>query len=128
MTATGIEVKGFDSVKMTVGGSRLELPVGGLYNAYNVLAAFATGWTLGLEPEYMASRMHDFKAAFGRQERMDFRGRHLVLVLSKNPAGFNETLRTAVDLAGATHFLLTAPTSHGSGTSISSSSRARPSS
>ena len=30
---------------------------------------------------------------------MEFRGRHLNLVLSKNPAGFNETLRTAVDLA-----------------------------
>ncbi len=119
VTATDIEVKGFDSVKMTVGGSRLELPVGGLYNAYNALAAFATGWTLGLEPEYMASRMHDFKAAFGRQERMDFRGRHLVLVLSKNPAGFNETLRTAVDLAGATHFLLGLNDRKADGTDVS---------
>src|SRR5260221_6616663 len=68
VTATDIEVKGFDSVKMTVGGSRLDLPVGGLYNAYNALAALATGWTRRREPEYMASRMHDFKAAFGRQE------------------------------------------------------------
>jgi len=119
VTATDIELKGFDSVKMTVGGSRLELPVGGLYNAYNALAAFATGWALGLEAEYMASRMHDFKAAFGRQERMDFRGRHLVLVLSKNPAGFNETLRTAVDLAGATHFLLGLNDRKADGTDVS---------
>ena len=119
VTATEIALNGFDSVSMTIGQTRLDLPVGGLYNCYNALAAFAAGQALGLEPQYMAERMHGFRAAFGRQERMDFRGRHLVLVLSKNPAGFNETLRTAVDLAGATHFLLGLNDRKADGTDVS---------
>jgi UDP-N-acetylmuramyl tripeptide synthase len=117
--ASAIELDGFDSLEMSVDGTRLELPVGGLYNAYNALAAFATGRALGLEAGYIAERMHTFKAAFGRQERMDFRARHLVLVLSKNPAGFNETLRTAVDLAGATHFLIGLNDRKADGTDVS---------
>jgi UDP-N-acetylmuramyl tripeptide synthase len=79
----------------------------------------AAGHVLGLDAEYMAERMHGFKAAFGRQERMDFRGRHLVLVLSKNPAGFNETLRTAVDLAGSTYLLLGLNDRRADGTDVS---------
>ncbi len=119
VAATAIELNGFDSLKMTAAGTRLELPVGGLYNAYNALAAFATGKALGLAPDYMAERIREFKAAFGRQERLDFRGRHLVLVLSKNPAGFNESLRTAVDLAGATHFLIGLNDRKADGTDVS---------
>jgi len=119
IAATNIEVHGFDSLKMSVGRTRLSLPVGGLYNAYNALAAFSTGHVLGLEAGYIAERLGEFRAAFGRQERMDFRGRHLVLVLSKNPAGFNETLRTAVDLAGATHFLIGLNDRRADGTDVS---------
>ena len=119
VSAKNIELNGFDSVSMTVSGTRLDLPVGGLYNCYNALAAFAAGQALGLERHYMAERMHGFRAAFGRQEVMDFRGRHLVLVLSKNPAGFNETLRTAVDLAGGTTFLLGLNDRKADGTDVS---------
>jgi UDP-N-acetylmuramyl tripeptide synthase len=122
--ATDIELDGFDNLAMTVGMTptypgggttetqavkhdhRLELSLGGLYNCYNVLAAFAAGVTIGLEPSFIAARLQSFRNAFGRQERMEFRGRHLNLVLSKNPAGFNETLRTAVDLAKGNNFLI----------------------
>jgi lipid II isoglutaminyl synthase (glutamine-hydrolysing) len=119
IAATDIVLNGFDSLRMSVDGTPVKLPVGGLYNAYNAVAAFATGRALGLEAEYIAERMGEFTAAFGRQERMDFRGRHLVLVLSKNPAGFNETLRTAVDLAKATHFLIALNDRRADGTDVS---------
>ena len=119
ITATDIILNGFDGVSMSVAGTRIEIPVGGLYNCYNALAAFASATALGLEPHYIAERLHGFKAAFGRQERMDFRGRHLVLVLSKNPAGFNETIRTAVDHAGATNFLLGLNDRKADGTDVS---------
>ena len=119
IAATDIELNGFDSVSMSVAGTRIDLPVGGLYNAYNALAAFSVGTALGLEPGYVAERLHTFRAAFGRQERMEFRGRQLVLVLSKNPAGFNETLRTAVDLAGGTYFLLGLNDRKADGTDVS---------
>ena len=144
MTATNIELDGFDNIAMTVGrgmrgsyppenksetqpvkaepqnqGHRLALPLGGLYNCYNVLAAYAAAITIGLEPDYIAHRLHDFRAAFGRQERLEFRGRHLNLVLSKNPAGFNETLRTAVDLAKGNNFLIGLNDRKADGTDVS---------
>jgi lipid II isoglutaminyl synthase (glutamine-hydrolysing) len=119
VAATEITLNGFDSVAMSIGETRLELPVGGLYNAYNALAAFAAGTALGIDGQYMADRMRGFRAAFGRQEKMDFRGRRLVLVLSKNPSGFNETLRTAVDLAGATDFILGLNDRKADGTDVS---------
>jgi UDP-N-acetylmuramyl tripeptide synthase len=117
--ATHIELKGFESVGMGVGGVRIELPIGGLYNAYNALAAFAAGTALGFEPAYIAERFRTIKAAFGRQEQIDARGRRLNLVLSKNPAGFNETLRTAVDLAAGHYFLIGLNDRRADGTDVS---------
>lgn len=117
--ATDVTLDGFDGIAMTVGQTRIEMPLGGLYNAYNILAAYAAACTLGLEPTYIAERFKTFKAAFGRQERIDFRGRHLVLVLSKNPAGFNETVRTAVDLAHGQNFLLGLNDRKADGTDVS---------
>jgi UDP-N-acetylmuramyl tripeptide synthase len=84
-----------------------------------VLAAFVAARTLGLEPTYIAERLRAFRAAFGRQERMEFRGRHLNLVLSKNPAGFNETVRTAIELAKGTCFLIGLNDRKADGTDVS---------
>ena len=95
------------------------MPLGGLYNVYNVLAAFAAGIAIGLDARYIAERLTTFQAAFGRQERIDFRGRHLVLVLSKNPAGFNETVRTAVELAKGENFIVGLNDRKADGTDVS---------
>src|SRR4029077_4600449 len=119
ITATRIKLDGFDNIAMTVADQRLDLPLGGLYNCYNVLAAYVAGITIGLDPKYIGERMRGFRAAFGRQERMEFRGRHLNLVLSKNPAGFNETLRTAVDLAKGNSFLIGLNDRKADGTDVS---------
>ncbi|MEP6752707.1 MAG: MurT ligase domain-containing protein [Candidatus Dormiibacterota bacterium] len=126
ISAKDIKLDGFDNIAMTVHSAdanrpdqRIALPLGGLYNAYNVLAAYSAGITLGLEPDYIARRLQDFRAAFGRQERLEFRGRHLNLVLSKNPAGFNETLRTAVDLANGTNFIIALNDRKADGTDVS---------
>jgi len=119
LAATHIELNGFDSLAMGVSGVRIELPLGGLYNCYNALAAFAAGTSLGLEPAYIADRLRSFRAAFGRQERLEADGRRLNLVLSKNPAGFNETLRTAVDLAGGRFFLIGLNDRRADGTDVS---------
>jgi UDP-N-acetylmuramyl tripeptide synthase len=123
--AQSIKLDGFDNIALTVSSpttqqdQRIELPLGGLYNVYNVLAAYSAGITAGLDPAYIAERLQNFRAAFGRQERMEFRGRHLNLVLSKNPAGFNETLRTAVDLAHGHNFLIALNDRKADGTDVS---------
>jgi len=119
ITATTITLTGFDSLALTIGGTRIEMPLGGLYNCYNVLAAYATACSIGLEAAYIAERLRTFKAAFGRQERVDFRGRHLILVLSKNPAGFNETVRTAVELANGKNFVIGLNDRKADGTDVS---------
>src|SRR6202140_689572 len=119
ITARNIKLEGFESFAATIDNQRLEVPLGGLYNTYNVLAAFAVARTIGLESPYIADRLKNFSAAFGRQERMEFRGRHPNLVLSKNPAGFNETLRTAVELARGTSFLIALNDRKADGTDVS---------
>ena len=119
ITARNITLDGFERLSATVDDTRIDIPLGGHYNAYNVVAAFAVAKTLGLEPTYIADRLKNFSAAFGRQERMEFRGRHLNLVLSKNPAGFNETLRTAVELAKGTSFLIALNDRKADGTDVS---------
>ena len=119
IAATNIKLAGFDNLAMTVEGTRIEMPLGGLYNCYNVLAAHAAARSVGLDAAYIADRLLTFKAAFGRQERVEFRGRHLILVLSKNPAGFNETVRTAVELAGGENFILGLNDRKADGTDVS---------
>ncbi len=119
LAATHIDLNGFESLAMGVSGVRIELPLGGLYNCYNALAAFAAGDALGLDPAFIAERLRTFRAAFGRQERLEAQGRRLNLVLSKNPAGFNETLRTAVDLAGGRNFLIGLNDRRADGTDVS---------
>ncbi len=119
ITATQINLDGFESLAVTIEGSCVELPLGGLYNVYNILAAYTAAKAIGLDRSYIAERLRTFKAAFGRQERIEFRGRHLVLVLSKNPAGFNETLRTAVELARGKHLIIGLNDRKADGTDVS---------
>jgi UDP-N-acetylmuramyl tripeptide synthase len=119
IAATNIKLGGFDSLGMTIDGTQIEMPLGGLYNCYNVLAAYAAARSVGLDSAYIADRLRTFKAAFGRQERVEFRGRHLLLVLSKNPAGFNETVRTAVQLAGGKNFIIGLNDRKADGTDVS---------
>ncbi|MDQ2923120.1 MAG: Mur ligase family protein [Candidatus Dormibacteraeota bacterium] len=119
ITAKHIKLEGFERLSADIEGTRIEMPLGGLYNTYNVLAAFVVARTIGLEPEYIGERLRAFRAAFGRQERIEFRGRHLNLVLSKNPAGFNETLRAAVGLARGRNFLIGLNDRKADGTDVS---------
>jgi len=70
------------------------LPLMGLYNAYNVLAAVAAAVALGIDAEATERGLSSFTAAFGRQERLTVGGRRVQVILAKNPAGLNEVLRT----------------------------------
>jgi UDP-N-acetylmuramyl tripeptide synthase len=101
-----VRLQGLDRVTLDAEGTELTLPLGGLYNAYNLLGAYAVGLALGLTPDYMASRFSAVVAAFGRLERFEAGGRRLTLLLAKNPAGFNESLRSALQLAGGRRFLI----------------------
>jgi lipid II isoglutaminyl synthase (glutamine-hydrolysing) len=98
VAATAIELKGMDGSRVTVrtpsSEVELELPLPGLYNVYNALAAFAAALELGVAPERVASALAGMRAAFGRVETIDVAGTPLSILLIKNPAGANEVLRT----------------------------------
>jgi UDP-N-acetylmuramyl tripeptide synthase len=84
----------------------LALTIPGLYNAYNAVAAAAVASTLGVPEETIAAALSAYRSAFGRVERVVYRGRALTLALVKNPVGFNETLRMLTLATGG----LTTPT------------------
>src|SRR5207302_7062287 len=98
--------EGLDRLDLTVGRPRLQLPLGALFNAYNLLAAFAIGRALAVPPAVMAERLGSAAAAFGRLERVEARGRRLTMLLAKNPASFNEVLLAATELGHAERVLL----------------------
>ncbi len=70
------------------------LPLQGLYNVYNALAAAAGGVALGLDNAVLRNGLAQSTAAFGRQERLLVQGRQVEIILAKNPAGLNQVLRT----------------------------------
>jgi lipid II isoglutaminyl synthase (glutamine-hydrolysing) len=78
----------------TVGGAidDVVVPLPGLYNAYNALAALAAARVLGISLPTATRALKGFKPAFGRLEIVEAEGRRLRLLLVKNPAGFNAAI------------------------------------
>ena len=73
---------------------RLRLPLPGLYNVYNAIAAAAAALELGAPLAAVRAGLEGFAGAFGRVETIAAGPRDLSILLVKNPAGANEVLRT----------------------------------
>jgi lipid II isoglutaminyl synthase (glutamine-hydrolysing) len=78
----------------------LSLPLPGLYNVYNALAALAAAIELGVPAADAAAALGDVRAAFGRVETVAVGAKSVSILLVKNPAGANEVLRTLALEAG----------------------------
>lgn len=74
--------------------ARVALPLPGLYNVYNAVAAAALARALGADLDAIVGGLAATRAAFGRAETLRIGGRELAILLVKNPAGANEVLRT----------------------------------
>jgi UDP-N-acetylmuramyl tripeptide synthase len=98
VSATRIELRGMAgsaiAVRTPAGNLDLELPLPGVYNVYNALAAIAACLRLGLTPAEVKAGLESMRALFGRVETVPIDGRSLSILLIKNPAGANEVLRT----------------------------------
>jgi UDP-N-acetylmuramyl tripeptide synthase len=98
IAATEIELHGISgsSVRITTpeGDLQLELPLPGLYNVYNALAAVAAGLRSGVPLEQIRAGLESMRAVFGRVETIEVSGKPVSILLIKNPAGTNEVLRT----------------------------------
>lgn len=103
---TVLEPRGLNGSDLQIthpGGTvQFRLPLPGLYNAQNALAATAATLALGITPATISSALQNFQAAFGRIERITAgpNGPPLLIALIKNPVGASETVRmftTATD-------------------------------
>ncbi|MHA3704467.1 MurT ligase domain-containing protein [Jatrophihabitans sp. YIM 134969] len=65
----------------------------GTHNAQNAAGAAALALTTGLTGEQVLAGLARVEPAFGRGQAFSIRGRHVVLHLVKNPAGFRQSLR-----------------------------------
>jgi len=81
-------------LRTPAGPLSLRLPLPGLYNVYNALAAAAAGLTLGASAKHVRAGLEETAAVFGRVETIPVAGRDVSILLVKNPAGANEVLRT----------------------------------
>ncbi len=104
VAATAIELRGMSGSLVTLrtphGEIELQLPLPGLYNVYNALAAVTAALELGVPPATISSSLQMMRAAFGRVETIAVGSSQLSILLIKNPAGANEVLRTLMLEAG----------------------------
>ncbi|MBM3666551.1 MAG: DUF1727 domain-containing protein [Actinobacteria bacterium] len=98
VAATRVELRGMAGSQLLVdtpeGELGLELPLPGLYNVYNALAAITAGLRSGVPLETIGAGLESTRAVFGRVETIEVAGKPVSILLIKNPAGANEVLRT----------------------------------
>lgn len=70
----------------------LTLPLPGLYSAYNALEAAGLATSLEIPSTTVKRALESYRSVFGRIETVEVDGREVVIVLVKNPAGFNQAL------------------------------------
>jgi UDP-N-acetylmuramyl tripeptide synthase len=97
---TGVHLYGADGATMTITSGETSVVVStmlpGLYNVYDVTAAAAGAMALDIDRSTVARGIMSTAPAFGRGERVTFDGCEALMLLAKNPAGFNEVLRTVL--------------------------------
>ena len=98
VAATAVRLDGMTGSQVELrtpqGTAELALPLPGLYNVYNAVAAAATALELGVPLDRVREALEGFGGAFGRVETIPMDGRLVSILLVKNPAGANEVLRT----------------------------------
>ncbi len=75
---------------------RVTLPIAGLHNVYNALAAGSCAAMLGLPLPAIAASLSSFEPAFGRSEALVVEGHDVELLLAKNPAGAEQTITSVL--------------------------------
>lgn len=80
------------TINMGKESGNLVLPMTGLYNLYNALAAISAANFLKVKSTVILKTLNNQKPAFGRMESFEIQGKKAVIHLVKNPTGFNQVL------------------------------------
>ncbi|MGX7106691.1 MurT ligase domain-containing protein [Hutsoniella sourekii] len=75
-----------------IDGQTFYLPIAGLYNIYNALAAYSLAHFLGVPSDAIQSGMEHAERVAGRQEEVNVDGKKVQLNLVKNPVGLNQVI------------------------------------
>lgn len=97
---------GFHKGQLAVNSNEYPQILIGLYNKYNTLAAVLAAQQLSVDETTIRDTITNFQAAFGRAEELEFNGKHVRILLSKNPVGMNETIRAVNQAGGQTKLLV----------------------
>lgn len=104
-----VHLDGFDRHRITIEYAtqqhELIVPLPGLYNIYNALAAITAAQAVNADWPSITTGIEQSKPAFGRGELIQAGERTICLLLAKNPTGFNEVLRTLFSEGLTRHIL-----------------------
>lgn len=108
--ASGVTPEGLEDTRFRLvtpaNEQDVRIPLPGLYNVYNALAAAAAGVAMGIDSTATGAALERFTPAFGRAERLSVKGRDVRLLLAKNPTGLNEVLRALATAGSGQHLLM----------------------
>ena len=76
-----------------IDGTTFSIPIAGLYNIYNALAAYSAAKFFGLSTEEIQEGFSKAQRVFGRQETFTVEDKDVMLNLIKNPVGFNQIVQ-----------------------------------
>lgn len=77
---------------------KINYPLIGKYNIYNTNAAILlTNTYFSIPVDKISNYINNFKPAFGRQEIIRYKNKNIALLLSKNPTGFNQSIKVVTD-------------------------------
>jgi UDP-N-acetylmuramyl tripeptide synthase len=78
---------------------KISYPMNGLYNVYNTNAILLLIRSLiDVDTDDINKWLKKFVPAFGRQEEIVYKNRKVFILLSKNPAGFNQSIQTVSEM------------------------------
>ena len=98
---------------------RLSTSYKGLYNIYNILAAYTAVKSAGYEPKHFQKMLDDYNPENGRMEEFEIKGTKTVLNLAKNPAGFNQNISAVMQDASLKDVIIVINDNLQDGTDIS---------
>lgn len=75
--------------------AEINLPLPGMFNVYNALAAAALSFKLQVPPDQISKGLNQYSTLFGRSEKVQLNGKQILIQLIKNPAGASQAVRAA---------------------------------
>jgi lipid II isoglutaminyl synthase (glutamine-hydrolysing) len=81
-----------NGIRFQVNALRIESPYQGFYNAYNTLAAVSLTSLAGIDIPVIQRALAHHQPSAGRMETFQVKGKRVVLILVKNPTGFDQSL------------------------------------